>query len=132
MRKIVLVPLLFMISILLFGCNSIYEGEPIDVDVLLMDEVIEDGSIEAYIVIPFELTIKDELTEIAYSSASLIYEQNFNTIGQSHRVLTIYFYSSEESFGNEQNDYGYLTYDVNLNEDNFGLKLQENNLIFDK
>lgn len=132
MRKFYLVPLLLVLSIILFGCHSIYEGEPLDVDILLMDEIITDGNIEAYIVIPIELTSKDELTEITFTSASLIYERNFQTIGQSHNVLVIYFYSSEDNFNHEINDYGYLTYDINLNEENFGLKLQENNLIFNK
>lgn len=132
MRKILLLPLLMLISIVLIGCNDIYEGEPTDVDVMLMDEVISEGSIEAYLVIPIELASKDELTEIAYSSASLIYEKHFNTIGQDHVVLVLYFYSSEEVYGNDQNDLGYLTYDIDLNEDNFGLKLQENSLIFAK
>ncbi len=132
MRKLLLIPLLLMSSFILFGCNNIYEGDPTDLDILLMDEIVTEGSIEAYIVIPITLESEDELIEIAYSAASLIYERNFNKVGQSHAVLTIYFYSSEASFDNKQNDYGYLTYDINLNEDNFGLKLQENELTFTK
>ncbi|MBN2268523.1 MAG: hypothetical protein V3569_00265 [Acholeplasmataceae bacterium] len=132
MRKLLLIPLLLITSFILFGCNNIYEGEPTDLDILLMDEIVAEGSIEAYIVIPTTLESEDELTEIAYSAASLIYERNFNDVGQSHAVLTIYFYSSETSFDSEQNDFGYLIYDINLNEDSFGLKLQENNLIFTK
>lgn len=128
MKKLWLLALLFIIPITLIGCQK--DVEAIPVDVTIIEETMSFRQIDLHVVMPSDVESESDLLEIANSVVSQYYESHFDTIQTSTYDLTLYAYTSEDTYNQDNADYGMISFMINESMEHPGLTLSNNALIY--